>query len=267
MSKYQLVTTMHSSGYNLYGRNMIDSFLNHWPVDQTLLVYTEGFDLSPEHQNNSRIIGRDLLASSPDCVSFKSRHQNNKSANGYVDPNRKDPDFKFDAVRFCHKVFALYHAFVNRDSSVDGIVWVDADTVIHSAIPNNFMQSHFPLDPTVGIYYLGRLEQYTECGWVVYNCKNQYMEKFWERFANQYRKDKLFNQKEWHDSYIFDIVRGSLEKEGMINKSITPGYVKGHPFIDSFLGEYMDHLKGPKRKAAGRSSKKEAKNKTAGWWK
>ena len=53
----------------------------------------------------------------------------------------------------------------------------------------------------------------------------------------------------------------------MTNSSITPGYLKGHPFIDSFLGEYMDHLKGPKRKAAGRSAKTEAKNKTAGWWK
>jgi hypothetical protein len=57
-----------------------------------------------------------------------------------------------------------------------------------------------------------------------------------------------------------------MEADGMINSSITPGYVKGHPFIDSFLGEYMDHLKGPKRKAAGRSAKTEAKNKHTGWW-
>jgi hypothetical protein len=92
------------------------------------------------------------------------------------------------------------------------------------------------------------------------------METFWERFANQYRKDKLLNQQEWHDSYIFDVVRSSMEADGMINSSITPGYVKGHPFIDSFLGEYMDHLKGPKRKAAGRSAKTESKNKRTGWW-
>ena len=267
MSKYQLVTTMHHDGYNLYGQNMIDSFLKNWPNTQTLIVYTEGFDLLPDHQNNSRIISRDLLDSSPECVAFKNRHLDNPRANGYIEPNRKDPDFKYDAVRFCHKVFALYHAVKNRSSDIDSIVWIDADTVTHSPVSGNFLVGNFPLDPDIGIYYLGRLEQYTECGWVVYNCTNAYMETFWERFANQYKKDKLFDQEEWHDSYIFDVVRTTMESEGMTNSNITPGYIKGHPFIDSFLGEYMDHLKGPKRKVAGRSSKKEAKNKTAGWWK
>lgn len=267
MSKYQLTTTMHSAGYELYGKNMIDSFLKNWPSDQTLVVYTEGFNLSKEHQIDKRIIGRDLLKSSPECVNFKTRHRDNPRANGYVEPTRRDPDFKFDAVRFCHKVFALYHAVTNRESNIDSIVWIDADTVTHATVPNDFLEKHFPLNPDIGIYYLGRTQQYTECGWVVYNCLNKYMENFWERFANQYRKDKLFNQVEWHDSFIFDVVRTTMESEGMQNSNITPGYTKGHPFIDSFLGEYMDHLKGPKRKVAGRSAKTEAKNKSAGWWK
>lgn len=264
MSKYQLVTTMHASGYNLYGRNMISSFLKNWPKDQTLLVYTEGFTVDI---SDSRIICRDLLECSPELVAFKERHKDNPRANGYINEKQKDPDFKYDAVRFSHKVFALYHAYNNRLPGIDSIVWIDADTVTHSSVPVAFLETNFPLIPSIGIYYLGRLEQYTECGWVVYNCTNSYMQTFWERFANQYRKDKLLNQSEWHDSYIFDVVRSSLEDEGMTNSNITPGYVKGHPFIDSFLGEFMDHLKGPKRKVAGRSAKHEAKNKTSGWWK
>jgi hypothetical protein len=263
MSKYQLTTTMHARGYEQYGRNMIDSFLKHWPENQTLLVYTEGFTVETK---DNRIISKDLLACSPDLVAFKKRHQNNPRANGYVTEKQRDPDFKYDAVRFSHKVFALYHAYKNRSADVDSIVWIDADTVTHAPVPKDFLKQHFPLNPEIGIYYLGRLEQYTECGWVVYNCTNPHMETFWERFANQYRKDKLLNQAEWHDSYIFDVVRTTMENEGMINSNITPGYVKGHPFIDSFLGEYMDHLKGPKRKAAGRSAKTEARNKIAGWW-
>jgi len=263
MNRYQLVTTMHQDGYVQYGKRMIDSFLQYWPENQCLVVYTEGFDLDI---NNNRIISRDLLMCSPELVAFKQRHRDNPKANGYVDPTRKDPDFKYDAVRFSHKVFALYHEYKNRTLGVDSIVWIDADTVTHAPVSDNFLTTHFPLTPDIGIYYLGRSEQYTECGWVVYNCTNPHMETFWERFANQYRKDKLLNQQEWHDSYIFDVVRSSMEADGMINSSITPGYVKGHPFIDSFLGEYMDHLKGPKRKAAGRSAKTEAKNKHTGWW-
>ena len=268
MSKYQLTTTMHAAGYELYGKNMLDSFINCWPDNQTLVVYTEGFDLSKEHQFNPRIISRDLLNCSPECANFKIRHKDNPRANGYIDPKRRDPDFKYDAVRFCHKVFALYHAVTNRSSDIDSIVWIDADTITHAVVPDDFLENHFPLTLDTGIYYLGRKEQYTECGWVVYNCLNENMEEFWEKFANQYRKDKLFNQTEWHDSFIFDVVRETMEQNrGMKNHNITPDYVKGHPFIDSFLGNYMDHLKGPKRKVAGRSAKTEAKNKSAGWWK
>lgn len=267
MSKYQLTTTMHAAGYAQYGRNMINSILQHWPSDQTLVVYTEGFELDAEQANNSRIVTRDLPECSPELVAFKQRHKNNPPANGFRDPRRRDPDFAFDAVRFSHKVFALYHAVHNRLPSTDAVVWVDADTITHSDIPHDFLPKAFPLDPGIGIYYLGRTQQHSECGWMVFNCLNTHMKTFWKQFVDQYRQDRLFELSEWHDSYVFDHVRTQMEEVGMINCNITPGYVRGHPFIDSFLGEYMDHMKGPKRKAAGRSAKHEAKNKNAGWWK
>ncbi len=267
MSEYQIVTTMHSSGYDLYGRKMINSFLKFWPEQYSLVVYTEGFELDQLHASNNRLIARDLPTCSPDLVLFKQRHQHNRAANGFVEPTRRDPDFAFDAVRFSHKVFALYHAIHNRSNDIDAIVWIDADTVTHSAIPNNFLADQFPLKPNVGIYYLGRTQQHSECGWMIFNCLNPHMKAFWKMFSNQYKLDQLFKLKEWHDSFVFDHVRTHMEiNAGMKNHNITPGYTKGHPFIDSFLGEYMDHLKGPKRKAAGRSAKTETKNKTAQWW-
>jgi len=267
-SRYQLTTTMHSNGYEVYGRNMIDSFLKRWPSFVNLVVYTEGFSLDQNQANDERIVERDLLECSPELVAFKNRHANNPRANGFVNEGQKDPDFKFDAVRFSHKVMALYHAVNNRLPGADAVVWVDADTVTHAPIPVKLMEKNFPLDTGVGIYYLGRKEQYTECGWVVYNCLNPHMKDFWERFSNQYRKDKLLNQTEWHDSFIFDRVRETMEREfNMVNSNITPEYVKGHPFIDCFLGDYMDHLKGPKRKVAGRSRKNESKTSKASYWK
>lgn len=266
MNQYQIVTTMHEKGYELYGKKMIDSFLNHWPQNQTLIVYTENFKLLSDHSSNSRIQSLDLLEAAPELVAFKQRHQDNPAANGFREPTRKDPDFAFDAVRFSHKVFALYHAIHHRNKGVDAIIWLDADTVTHSQIPNNFLIEKFPLDPKIGIYYLGRLEQHSECGWMVFNCLNTHMKTFWKNFINQYRLDLLFELNEWHDSYIFDHVRENMEKIGMVNVNLIPGYRRGHPFINSFLGDYMDHLKGPKRKVAGRSAKTEVTNKNVGWW-
>ncbi len=268
MNQYQLTTTMHFHGYQQYGEKMIDSFIEHWPINQRLLVYTEDFQLNSAQRRNKRIIARDLASSSSELVNFKKRHRDNLAANGCANPEQKLTNFAFDAVRFSHKVFALYHAVHNRIHAADAVVWIDADTVTHSTVPENFFCDHFPLHVNAGIYYLGRTQQHSECGWMVFNCLNPHMVEFWEQFADQYRNDKLFELDEWHDSYVFDHVRTELEKTtDMTNVNITPGYVKGHPFVDSFLGEYMDHLKGPRRKAVGRSAKHEAKNKSASWWK
>ena len=63
----------------------------------------------------------------------------------------------------------------------------------------------------------------------------------------------LFSEREWHDSYIFDVVRRKLEKESNIkNFDITSlGLVElnndNHVFISSVLGKYMDHKKGNRK--------------------
>jgi hypothetical protein len=245
---YLLVTTFNADGYSLYGKKMLEAFLKYWPVDQQILVYAENctFDLSFD---NNRIIVKNLLLVDG-LVDFKTRHKDNPIANGYKDGNSKN--FLFDAVRFSHKVFALYDAIQNNPNK--SIVWLDADTITHSKVPTNFLEDNFPNN--YGIAYLGRTKQYTECGWVVYHTLHPLMKNFWETFINYYKNDTIFTLTEWHDSYVFDVVRKEYEDKGMINQNITPGFVAGHPFINCVLGEYMDHMKGP-RKQAGRSKKTE----------
>ena len=62
--------------------------------------------------------------------------------------------------------------------------------------------------------------------------------------------EKLFSEKEWHDSYIFDQEK-ELEKEYKVsNLNISDfGLINinnehdEHVFVLSILGEYMDHKK------------------------
>lgn len=262
MNEYLLVTTFNLSGYNLYGKKMLESFLKYWPSNQTILVYVEGCELDSGLSSNERIIVKDLLQVS-DLVNFKTRHKDNPAANGCV-KNSTVKDFLFDAVRFSHKVFALYDAVQNNFGK--SIVWLDADTITHSKVPDNFLETNFP-SSKYGIAYLGRTKQYSECGWVVYHTKHPLMKDFWNTFTNYYNSDSIFKLKEWHDSYVFDVTRLEYESKGMVNQNITPGFVAGHPFINCILGEYMDHMKGP-RKKVGRSKKTERtlSNKNIGWW-
>ena len=259
---YLLVTTFNLNGYNLYGKRMLESFLEHWPDNQKIIVYTENCTLD-DNLINTRIIVKDLLLVDG-LVDFKTRHKDNPAANGYKPNGKHFRNFLFDAVRFSHKVFALYDAVQNNQGK--SIVWLDADTLTHSKIPINFLVKNFPI--RYGVAYLGRKSKYTECGWVVYHTSHPLMHYFWETFINYYKNDTIFELQEWHDSFVFDVVRKEYEERGMINQNIPHGSNDAHPFINSVLGDYMDHMKGP-RKRQGRSKKSERHKKTnnIGWWK
>ncbi len=261
-NEYIFVTTFNLSGYELYGKKMLESFLANWPTNQKIIVYTENFKLDNSLTTSNRVIEIDLLGI-VDLVNFKNRHANNLRANGYVNDN-KSRDFRFDAVRFSHKVFAICDA-VNKNFG-KSIIWIDGDTITHTKVPDDFLTKNFPVD-NFGVAYLGRIQQYTECGWVVYHTTHNLMNSFCQTFANYYISDEIFNLQEWHDSFVFDVTRKQYEEKGMINQNITPTCIAGHPFINSILGEYMDHMKGP-RKLKGRSEKSERriKDKSIGYW-
>ena len=248
--KYTIVTTFNESGYKKYGKQMLESFVKYWPKNQTIIVYAENVNVDIV---DPRIVIKDLLTID-DLVAFKTRNAHRDFLN-----------FKWDAVRFSHKIFALYDAVTTYPDT--NIVWMDADTITHSKIPLNFLEAFCPAN-NYGIIYLGRIEHHSECGWVVYQMGNPMMKDFWETFINLYKNDTIYNLEEWHDSFVFDVVRKEYEEKGMINHNLTPTYVRGHPFINSVLGDYMDHLKGP-RKDRGRSAKHERHlrtDKKVDWW-
>ena len=84
----------------------------------------------------------------------------------------------------------------------------------------------------------------------------------------------MLELKGYTDSFTFDGARLELEKEGKIqNEDLNDGRWAGdrrsrHPFINSELGQYMDHLKGYDRKAAMTSKKRDLTTKQSHpYWK
>jgi hypothetical protein len=76
-----------------------------------------------------------------------------------------------------------------------------------------------------------------------------------------YSRDDIFKHKEWHDSYIWDILRRQFQdrcKFYNLNPLAQTDAKAGHPFINSELGKYMDHLKGD-RKDTGKSKPSDLK--------
>jgi len=256
MRKIAVFTTFHRNGYHTYGKRMIQSFDKHWPKEVDLHVYCE--DVEPEEKSD-RIIYKDLHESCPDLVKFKKRHKKNPLAHGKdSNGNLREKSFKYMAVRFSHKVYSMYHAMTKIDADV--IIWLDADSYTFDKIPMDFLQKEIGELP-VYCTYIGRpgnkgktARKWSECGFMAYNTNHPEHKNFHNRFISMYNEDTLFNWQEWHDSWLFDRVREHFEKRGMENQDLNLTGNKRHPFVNTVLGKYIDHLKGEHRKREGRSN-------------
>jgi hypothetical protein len=265
--KISVVTTFHQAGYEKYGRKMIQTFLTNWPKEITLHVYAEDAKVTEIAEN---LVIHNLHQEVPDLVNFKNKWRGVLKANGDVtnDPirsKRKDAGkgFKWDAVRFSHKVYSIFQCA--KTSNSDILLWMDADMICHSPISYNqvieFCQKG-------DLCFLGRIGKYTECGLYSMNLNSIDVRNFLSKFQQFYdnAEEGIFTLDEWHDSFVFDHIRKLVKvKEHNWASGIITG--EGHPLINCEWGAYLDHLKGD-RKSLGRSKGKDLKIKrTEQYWK
>lgn len=265
--KIAVVTTFNEKGLKQYAQKMINTFLETWPKEITLHLYPEL--CNPAVRDHSRITLK-RLEEVKELMTFKERWKEVPKANGDVtdDPVRslrKDAGkgFKWDAVRFAHKVYAIFDCA--RTTDADILIWMDADTICHSPISLNEIERLIPSDKD--ICFLGRKGKYTECGLYSLNLRSVAVQTFLEKFQWMYDCAELgiFTLEEWHDSFVFDAVRRNVR----LNELDWSGHLitgEGHPLINSEWGAYLDHLKGD-RKHLGRSKLKDLKVKrTESYW-
>ena len=265
--KFAVVTTFNQAGYESYGRRMIETFLANWPTEVDLWVYAEDC-VVPFEAPNLHVL--DLNQSCPGLVLFKTQCKNVPYANGDVtnDPVRslrKDAGkgFKWDALRFSHKVYAIFHCAQHVETDI--LLWMDADTVCHSPILMDNIKALCP--PDRDLCYLGRQNNFSECGLYSMNLRSKYIRRFLRRFQDMYDNATtgIFTLEEWHDSYVFDHVR-KIAPVTELNWSNDIIKGEGHPLINSAWGAWLDHLKGA-RKSLGRSKLKDLKvNRNESYW-
>ena len=262
--KISVITTFNDDGYNLYGKTMVDSFSEYWDKDIDLHVYYEGSRIDID---DPRIHMINIEDACPDLMSFKNRHKDNAAAKGEtkLDPNDnsrkpKGLGYRWDSIRFSHKSYVVTSAASSVESDI--IIWIDADTKTFRNVEKSFVENILPESDYCG--YLGRPNTYSECGFLIFNTSHHIHEEFMKTWKDYYDNDTIFSLDEWHDSFVFDVVRHEMTKKGVSFYNISqtiPNHCRQnytHPFINSILGEYMDHLKGP-RKETGKSKSSDIK--------
>ena len=277
--KIKFITSYKPGCWEQYAKKGIEAMAKNLRGEIDLVVYAEEKIPACDYE---RIKWIDLNNAEPELFKFKKRHKNDPVANGKLgnveggvrrlpelqklgglDKNKES--FLWDAVRFANKVFCVINA-VRNSLDYNYVVWLDADTNIFRPMPFEFITKLLPQNTMVT--YLGRENptlndggKYPECGFVGYNLQHPETQNFINEWERLYKEDSVFKILEWHDSYVFWHLTKKFRQEKLIEVNDIGKWVgvKGHHvFVNSVLGQYIDHMKGD-RKIKGSSSKKDLK--------
>ena len=276
--KYKVITTFKPDNWDRYAKRMVQSVLDNW-TDVDITVYYQG--KKPLDFKND-VTWVDIDEANFKLHAFREQYKNDPVAMGKLDEipggvrrsprlategglDAKKESYLWNAVKFSYKVSCVTHA-VKLYKDYDYVIWIDDDTYTFQNIPMQFIESICP-DNTL-VTYLDRendrgSNKYPECGLVCYNMKHSLIQNFVDDWQKLYTSADIFELLEWHDSYVFwHLTKEYRQKHSVKVHNI--GYSKGvkghHVFVNSELGQYIDHFKGDRKDA--KSSKAEDIRKT-----
>jgi len=226
--KVLVITSFNEKLYNEYAHRFVNTY--NWPFD--LKIYTE-LKFNIDNKNF------EIIELKQDSKNFVERNK-----------HRPVKDFWVDGVRFSYKVYSVLQASIKKEYDI--LIWVDADSVFYKPLTIEFIKQNLYKEDSM-MTYLGRGEHYSECGFLLWNLKHKDTQDYFKEMKNMYNNNLIYNEREYHDSYIWDLVRKKFEKErGTMNIDIGDKKI-GHVQARSILGTLYDHTKGPKRKSSGKS--------------
>ena len=275
MKSLTIVTTWGTKYWPTPVQAGLESTVKNWPGHAKILLYPD--DMS-QQLKLPRTEYYDLCKEQPVLKEFIERNKNNSRLTKWQPQQYK---FEYDAIRFSYKVFACIDAY--QKTKPDMLWFLDADLVTFEKIPMSWLEHIIP--DSAFTSYLGRPKKgFSETGYYAFNTNHKYANEFFKRWEQYYAEDLFFNIQKgflnhfpiagYTDSFTFDAVRLEMEQAGKIkNEDLNDGRwartrKARHPFINSELGQYMDHMKGYERKAQMSSRKRDLTTKqTHSYWK
>ncbi len=258
------VTSFNKKLYDSYGKNFINSWKANASDDIKLIICFEG-ELFSELMNFEDVNLKIINIASSKQENFLNKFAKLNEARGIRlfknSENLKvlnyNYNYRFDAIRFSFKIFSLTKA-IDLNLINSNFAWIDSDIICLNKFNSAILNGVFPADNELASY-LGRSKfplpnPYSECGFVGYNYHHPQCFEFIESMYNLYENGDIFSLPEWHDCMAFDFVRNKYQNLACNFKNLSANFHQSeHPFMDSELGAFFDHLKGPERKKIGHS--------------
>lgn len=239
-----VVTTFGNPSWDIYSKKMLQSFVQFWPAEIPLLVQLDNDDLFP-------FVDKLLRPQDGIAVGWEKDHAD------FVERNkdRDDPqDYRKQPVRFCHKVFAIKRALdaALKQKAADAstapryLIWMDADVLTTRIISAEDIKKCLPNDGDV-VSYLGRKDwPHSECGWIAFDLDYD-AEGIINHWVSRYTNDEIFNDKQWHDSWGFDVI---MKDSNCKKTNLSSDAVGLDAWAASPMAAWSTHYKGPQAKQA-----------------
>lgn len=228
--KIGIVSTFSDQGYYEYANHFVSSLNKNLDEQVSVFLYIDNNKKLFKRNSNISLIP--LEPSVPNLTKFKQRHT-----------DKKPTKFIQDGVRFSHKSYAIWHAAKN--SNVDKLFWLDADTVLTNNVTEQYLDSFLPDNYFTS--YLGRVGTYTETGFIGFDLKHTHANEFFDEFIDYYNSDRIYSElPAYTDCHVYDATRNKFVEEKKITAlDLTPGLGKSN-FNHAHQG-YMIHLKGDRK--------------------
>jgi hypothetical protein len=234
-----IVSTFSDPGYHEYAQQFVLSLEQLLSKEVAVFLYVDNIKIN----TSSNIKTINLESTVPNLTAFKNRNKTKLVTN-----------YRNDGVRFSHKSYAIWHAAKN--SNVDKLFWLDADTVLKNNITEQYLDKLLP--DSYFTSYLGRVGKFTETGFIGFNLNHKYADEFFDEFIDYYNSDRIYSElPAYTDCHVYDATRNKFVDEKKITAlDLTPGLGKSN-FNHVHQG-YMIHNKGENKTG---SSKKKGKGK------
>ena len=238
------VTSLNEDGLRVYGLRMLNSVAEHWDKDSLhLTCYYHDFDISIYNVPDVPHIEYRNLNTIEDMLNYREQFKK------YDGVNDKTYDWRRDAIKWCHKVFAMTEfAFEMAETSIQPgwMIWLDADTITTKKFSESKIEKY--LNNKCSIVHLGRTDtDYSETSFMAFNLNRENPLQLLADLRGAYISGEVLGYREWHDGFIFERLLNIYKAHGTNTHNLTPD-VKGlDAFGQSPLSEYMVHFKGNKK--------------------
>ena len=239
----RFVTSFSGRHFDVYAKKMLESVVEHWADDLKLIVY---YDTVTEEQKKefpqSPIIEYRDLDQVEDRTKFLEKMKGyDGTSNGQMPYN-----FRMDALRFCHKVYALTDYFLEiSENEVRGgwLIWMDADVLTTSPLSEKILFEAFPKDAE--LIHLGRTDiDFSETGFIGFNLDTMHSHYFLADIRGCYDIGEVLAYREWTDAFIMTRFIKIYAAHGMKVHNLSEGATGLAVFPQSNLAKFMVHYKG-----------------------